>query len=307
MDYTLNDWIFFNAVVFVLLFIDLWLFSKTKTMTLKSSLTWCGVWITLALLFGVYIYYRGGIEDALDYFAGYLVEYTLSVDNLFLFVVTFSYFQVPKNYTHSVLFWGIVGAIVMRALFIYIGILLVSKFYWVLYIFGLFLIYTAYKLLANKGKEVDPSNNPITKFAKRFIPMTNEYYKDHFFIREKGILKATPLFLVLLIIEASDVVFALDSIPAVMGITLNPFLVYTSNIAAILGLRSLYFAMEHLKDKFHYLDEALAIILGFIGLKMLVHHYIDLPNWFTFGFVICVLAISVLLSHLYPLSPKEKK
>lgn len=306
MDYTLNDWIIFNAVVFVLLFIDLWLFSKTKSMTFKSSITWCGVWITLALLFGIYIYYRGGINDALDYFAGYLVEYTLSVDNLFIFVVTFSYFHVPKAYTHSVLFWGIVGAIVMRAIFIYFGILLVSKFYWVLYIFGLFLIYTAYKLLANRGKQIDPANNPISKLAKRFIPMTNRFYEDRFFIRENGLLKATPLFLVLLIIEASDVIFALDSIPAVMGITLNPFLVYTSNIAAILGLRSLYFAMEHLKNSFHYLDEALAIILGFIGLKMLTQHYLDLPNWMTFGFVIGVLAISVLLSYRYPQNDNSK-
>lgn len=306
MDYTLNDWIFFNSVVFVLLFADLWIFSKTKKMSFRSSITWCTLWIILALLFGVYIYFRGGLQDSLDYFAGYLVEYTLSVDNLFLFVVTFSYFKVPKNYTHSVLFWGIVGAIIMRAIFIYFGILLVSKFSWVLYIFGLFLIYTAYKLIANRDKEIDPSNNPIITFAKKYIPMTHDFHKDSFFIRENGALKATPLFLVLLIIEGSDLIFALDSIPAVMGITLNPYIVYTSNIAAILGLRSLYFALEHLKNKFHYLDESLAIILGFIGLKMLANSYLHLPNWLTFGFVLSILGGGILLSYLYPNRNKIK-
>jgi tellurite resistance protein TerC len=300
MEYTLNDWIFFNVVVFVLLFIDLWIFSKTKTMSFKSSIFWCCAWVSLAILFGGYIYYRGGFNDALDYFAAYMVEYTLSVDNLFIFLVTFSYFHVPKAYTHPVLFWGIVGAIVMRATFIYFGILIVSKFYWVLYIFGLFLIFTAYKLIANRGKQIDPGNNPIIKFARRYLPMTDDFHEDKFFVRINGVLKATPLFLVLLVIEASDVLFALDSIPAVMGITLNPFIVYTSNIAAILGLRSLYFSMDYMKDSFHYLDEALAIILGFIGVKMLTHHYIDLPNWLTFGFVIVVLAVSITLSLLYP-------
>lgn len=306
MQYAAIDWILFNSVVAILLFVDLYLFGRqTHKMSFRESLFTCSLWIGLALLFGIYIYWRGGLNDALDYLAGYLIEYNLSIDNLFIFLLVFSYFHVPKQYTHKVLFWGILGAIVMRAIFIALGIVIVEKFSWMLYIFGLFLLYTGYKLLREKEPQIDPEHNPLVVLARRWIPMTDSFHGNSFFVKIDNVWKATPLFLVLLLIEGSDLIFAVDSIPAVMGITLNPFIIYTSNIAAILGLRSLYFSLEHLKSKFHYLHETLAIILMIIGLKMLTAHWIQLPKWMTFGVIFGLLAGGITLSLLYPTKKKK--
>lgn len=294
-------WIIFNIAIVVLLAADLFLFHRKSTVVNMKEAVWMSIfWIALSLLFNLFIYFSHGPEHALNFFTAYIVEKALSVDNLFIFALIFTYFKVPKEQMHTVLFWGVLGAIIMRAFFIVVGVALLEKFHWVFYVFGLFLVVTGFKLAVEKEREFKPETLWIIRLLRRFMPITTQYHEDHFFVRIAGVLTATPLFIVLLAIEATDLLFAIDSIPAVLGITTDPFIAYTSNILAILGLRSLYFVLEHALTIFHYLNYALAFILIFIGVKMLIADVFPIPTLPSLGLVVVVLAISIAASMLYP-------
>jgi tellurite resistance protein TerC len=265
----------------------------------REALMWSGVWIVLAAAFAISLFFWQGRATSLEFVTGYVIELSLSVDNLFVFLVIFRYFKVADDQQHKVLFWGIVGALVMRGLFILAGITLIRRFEWITYFFGATLVYSGYKLLRQGDTEIHPEKNPVLRIFRKIIPVTNDYEGGKFFIRRPG-LYATPLFVVLLVIETTDVVFAVDSIPAVLAITLNAFIVYTSNIFAILGLRSMYFALAGLMDIFHYLHYGLSVVLIFVGLKMLGAHYVHIPTVWALTAVIGVLGSSVLASVLRP-------
>lgn len=293
-------WIF-NISILFLLVADLFLFHrKTHVVSVKESLWMTFFWIMVALLFNLYVYYIQGATAALNFLAGYLVEKSLSVDNLFVFLILFSYFHLPEYLTHKVLFWGVFGAILMRAIFIVFGIFLIQKFHWMIYVFGAFLIFTAIQLARGKQKGMRPESNFIIKLAQRMLPMTSDYVEDKFFVKKGNVYYATPLFLVLLAVETTDLIFAIDSIPAIIGITEDPFIVYTSNILAILGLRSLFFALSHLMGFFHYLHYGLAFILLFIGSKMLLSDIVEVSTFFSLGVIGFILIISVIASILNP-------
>jgi tellurite resistance protein TerC len=297
IDNTPSFWIIFNLAILLLILIDLKLFrTKGNEVSVNEALVLTAFWIGLALLFNFAIYWTRGLKDGLDFLSGYLIEYSLSVDNLFVFLLIFTSFKVPPHYVHKVLFWGILGAIVLRALFILCGIALIHKFSWIIYIFGVFLIYTGFKLAFSKETEVDPETNFALRIFKHFFPVTKGYVGDKFFTKINGKTFATPLAVVLFAVEATDVVFALDSIPAILGITTDVVIVYTSNIFAVLGLRSLYFALAGMLKLFHYLHYGLAVILTFIGLKTLLSGYLHLPVEVTLGFIFVVLAGSVGMS-----------
>ncbi len=294
-------WLFvgFNFFVIFLLFLDLKVFHrKAHTVTIKEALWSSAFWIGLALAFCGGIYHFAGREPALKFLAGFLIEKSLSVDNLFVFIVIFSYFKVSPLYQHRVLFWGILGALIMRALFILAGVALIHRFHWIMYIFGFFLIYTGYKLVVEKEKEVEPEKNLVFKFIRRVIPVTDVYHKEKFFVRQQGRLFATPLLIVLAVIETTDVVFALDSIPAILSVSTDPFIVYTSNVFAILGLRALYFALSGLMKMFYYLHYGLGVILVFVGIKMLIADIYHVPIAAALGFIVVTLGISILVSLL---------
>lgn len=294
-------WIGFAVFVATMLVLDLGIFHrKSHTVGLKEALSWCGVWVGLALLFNVAVYYFRGPDAALKFLTGYLLEESLSVDNLFVFLLIFSYFRTPSEYQHKVLFWGIVGAVVMRALFIVAGISLIHRFHWIMYVFGIFLIFTGAKLAFEKDKEVHPEKNPILSMFCRLMPVSRDYENGKFFVRKDNRLWATPLFVVLLAVESTDVVFAMDSIPAILGITTDPFIVYTSNIFAILGLRSIYFALAGLMRLFHYLHYGLSVILVFIGIKMLAADVFKIPVAAALGVIAAVLIGSVAASLIWP-------
>src|SRR3989304_3297235 len=294
-------WIAFNVFVLLMLILDLRVFHrKTHEVKLKEALMWCTVWITLALLFNMGIYFWRGPEKALEFLTGYLIEYSLSVDNIFVFLLLFSYFRVPSQYSHKVLFWGILGALVMRAIFIAIGITLIQKFHWIIYIFGGFLVLTGIKMALQKDKEIHPERNPVLRLFKKFMPVTDRYEEDKFFVKKGGKSFATPLFIVLLVVETTDVIFAVDSIPAVLAITLDPFIVYTSNVFAILGLRALYFALAGIMQLFHYLHYGLSAILVFVGIKMLLADLYKTPVGISLGVVAGFLLISVIASIIRP-------
>jgi len=298
-------WVAFGIIVFVLLVLDLKVFHrKSRVITLKESLLWTAFWVGLALLFNLGIYLWRGHESALQFLTCYLIEESLSVDNLFVFLMVFSYFAVAPAYQHKVLFWGIIGAIVMRLAFIVAGVTLLERFDWVFYIFGAFLIITAFRMAFQKDKEIDPGKNPVLRLFRRFVPVTSGYENDRFFVKRAGRYIATPLFIVVLVVETTDVVFALDSIPAALGITLDPFIVYTANIFAILGLRSLYFALAGVMRLFHYLHYGLVVVLIFVGVKMLVADFYKMPVEIALGAVVGVLLISVIASIIWP--RKEK-
>jgi tellurite resistance protein TerC len=283
-----------------MLVLDLAVFHrKAHAVKFKEAIGWTVFWISLAAIFAVAVYFWRGRHVAMDFTTGYLIEESLSIDNLFVFLLIFRYFKVPSNLQHAVLFWGIIGALVMRFLFIWAGVALINRFHWVIYIFGVFLIYTGIKLVKSENSEVQPENNPVLRAFRKFMPVTRDYHGRKFFVRERG-LHATPLFLVLLVIETTDVAFAADSIPAVLAITRDPFIVYTSNVFAILGLRSLYFALAGLMDAFHFLHYGLAVILSFIGVKMLISNFVHLPTWIALGVVALVLALSVVASLVFP-------
>lgn len=294
-------WTVFSAFVIGMLVLDLGVFSrKPHEVHYKEALTWSSIWIALALLFNGWIYSRFGSEKALEFLTGYVIEKALSVDNIFIFVVLFSAFAVPKIYQHRVLFWGVIGAIVMRAIFIALGAALLARFHWVIYVFGAILIFTGIRLLMSGNEEPHPERNPIYRGLKRFIPSVPEYHGKHFWIVQNGRRFATPLFLVLVAIEATDVIFAVDSIPAIFAITEDPFIVYTSNIFAILGLRALYFLLAGVIEKFHYLKIGLAFVLLFVGSKMVVAPWIKVPVLLSLVVIAAILAASVLASLLWP-------
>ena len=266
-------WIGFNLFVLLMLALDLGVFHrKAHVVTFKESIAWTVVWVTLALLFNLGVAHYMGDEKGLEFFTGYVIEKSLSVDNVFVFALLFSYFAVPPLYQHQVLFWGILGALVMRAIMIVLGAALIAKFAWIIYVFGAFLILTGIKMIVKREEEIHPERNPLVRWFKKFMPVTSDYRGDKFFVRENGIRMATPLFVVLLLVEFSDLIFAVDSIPAIFAVTKDPFIVYTSNVFAILGLRSLYFALAGVMDKFHYLKIGLGVVLSFVGVKMLLGH-----------------------------------
>ena len=290
-------WIAFNAFVLVMLAIDLGVFHRqSHTVTLKEALIWSGVWVTLALLFNLGVYAWYGPEPALAFLTGYLIEKALSVDNIFVFLLIFSYFKVPARYQHKVLFWGILGALVMRAIFIFAGISLLQRLHWLIYVFGALLIFTGIKMITEKDKEIHPEKNPVLKLFRRLMPVTEDYQADHFFVKQAGHYAATPLFIVLLVVETTDLLFAVDSIPAILAITVDPLIVYTSNVFAILGLRALYFALAGVMGLFHYLHYGLSAILIFVGAKMLLADIYKLPVAVALGVVAGILLIAIIAS-----------
>jgi tellurite resistance protein TerC len=287
-------WIIFNAFVLLMLAIDLGVFNRqAKIVTVRQAIAWSVVWISLALLFNAWIYYSMGKKPALEFLTGYLVEKSLSVDNIFVFILLFGFFKVPDAYRHRVLFWGVIGALIMRAIFIAVGAVLIAKFHWIIYIFGAFLIFTGYKMFKKSAQDMHPEQNPLVNWFIKHGKVTAEFHGSRFFIVQNGRNLATPLFLCLLSIEFTDLIFAVDSIPAIFAITSDPFIVYTSNVFAILGLRSLYFALEGVITKFPYLRFGLAVILIFIGCKMLLIDVFKIPILASLGFIALVITVSV--------------
>lgn len=294
-------WIYFNIFIAVMLMVDLLVFHrKEHEVKIREALLWSAVWIAMALVFNAGIYHYWGAEKAMKFLAGYVLEKSLSVDNLFVFLLLFSFFRVPAAYQHTVLFWGIVGALLMRALFIFTGIALIERFHWIIYVFGAILIVTGAKLFAKDDKDVDPEKNIVLRIFRRFMPVTSDYRGKSFFVRENGRLHATPLFVVLLVVETTDVIFAMDSIPAILAISVDPFIVYTSNAFAILGLRALFFALSGLMKMFHYLNYGLGVILIFVGIKMVIAEFFKIPVAVALAVIAAVLAASILLSVLRP-------
>jgi tellurite resistance protein TerC len=296
----IGAWIGFFALIIVLLALDLGVLQrKPHAISMKEAITWCVVWISLALGFNGLIYHWRGSEAAQQFLAGYLVELCLSVDNVFVFILVFAYFKVDARYQHRVLFWGIVGAVLMRAVFILAGVGIIERFHWVLYIFGAFLIFTGIRMaLPKSGEEIHPDQNLAVRGFRRFFPVSTQPSGGHFFVVEHGRRIATTLFIVLIVIETTDLIFALDSLPAVLAITKDGFIALTSNVFAILGLRSLYFALNGVMQLFHYLKVGLAIILVFIGTKMLIVHWVEISTATSLGVIGGVLTMSVLLSLL---------
>lgn len=294
-------WVSFGVFVVVMLTLDLRVFNRrAHEIKVKEALLWTAFWVALALLFGLGIYLWRGHGDALEFLTCYLIEESLSVDNLFVFMLIFAYFAVPPKYQHKVLYWGIIGAIVMRLLFIVAGIELLNKFDWVFYIFGAFIIVTAIRMAFQKDEKIEPEKNPVLRLFRRFVGVTENYEDGRFVVRRAGLWLATPLLIVVLVIETTDIVFALDSIPAVLAITLNPFIVYTSNIFAILGLRSLYFALAGVMRLFYYLRYGLIVVLIFVGAKMLIADIYKIPTEIALGVVAGVLLVAVIASIIWP-------
>lgn len=300
-------WIGFFALVLGMLAIDLFGFHRNShEVKLKEALTWSCVWISLALLFNLGIYFWKGQELALEFLAGYLIEKSLSVDNVFVFVLIFTYFKVPSKYQHKVLFWGILGALVLRAGFIAGGITLIKNFHWIIYVFGAFLVFTGIKMAVSKDKEVHPDDNPLIKLFKKVMPVTSTYENDKFFVIKNSQRFATPLFIALLAVETTDLIFAVDSIPAILAITNDPFIVYTSNVFAILGLRALYFALAGIMHLFAYLHYGLAAILVFVGSKMLISDIYKVPIATSLLIIGSILLVSILSSILKNHLDKKK-
>ncbi len=293
-------WIGFNILIFLILALDLGVFNKkAHKIPVKEALIWSGVWITIALLFNLFIFFEIGKTKALEFLTGYVIEYSLSVDNIFVFILIFTYFAVPDKYQHKVLFWGIIGALVMRGIFIFAGVALINRFHWIVIIFGGFLLFTGIKMLFQKETQVDPEKNPVVKFSRKFLPVTQELHGSRFFLRQNGRFFTTPLFIILLIIESTDLVFAVDSIPAVLAISQDTFIVYTSNIFAILGLRSLYFAVAGIMGYFRFLKMGLSFVLSFVGLKMLASFFnFEIPILLSLAVIVLILLSSILASVL---------
>jgi tellurite resistance protein TerC len=300
-------WVGFIVFVLIMLLLDLGVFHKKDTvMKVKVALAWSIFWITLAMIFNAGVYYFIDHTKAVEFFTGYLLEKSLSVDNLFVFILIFGFFKIEPKYQHKVLFWGIIGALIMRAIFIFAGVALIERFAWIMYIFGAFLIYTGIHMLFEKkdGDDFDPNKNIVIKLFQKLMPVTHEMTVPSFFVRKNKVLHATPFFIALLLIEASDVIFAIDSIPAVLSVSKDPFIVFTSNIFAILGLRSLYFALSGILEYFQYLKYALSGILTFIGIKMCVNEFsvefsggsFQISNFVSLAVIITFLTVSILLS-----------
>ncbi|WP_324676835.1 TerC family protein [Hymenobacter sp. GOD-10R] len=307
MENTPVFWVGFNIFVLGMLMLDLLVFNrKAHVVRMREALGWSCFWIALSLSFNFLVYRTMGRQAGLEFLTGYLIEKSLSVDNLFVFLLIFSYFKIPQQYQHKILFWGIIGALILRAAFILVGAALLAKFHILLYVLGAFLVYTGVRMALSAGEpEIDPDNNPIVKFLSRYMPVTSKLEGDKFFVRKDKLLFATPLFVVLLMVETTDVVFAADSIPAILAVSRDTFIVYTSNVFALLGLRAMYFALAGLMKLFHYLHYGLALILVFIGFKLLTTDYLatrgyEIPMSISLGLVGLILAVSVLVSVLLP-------
>ncbi len=276
---------------------------RAHAIKFREALAWSALWLALAAGFALLVYFWHGRTPALEFITGYVVELSLSVDNLFVFLLIFRYFRVPSHLQHRVLFWGILGALIMRGIFILVGVTLIRRFHFIIYVFGAFLVYTGIKLFREHETDIHPENNPVLRLFRRWVPVTPDYVGGKFFVRQPG-LYATPLLIVLLVVETTDVLFATDSVPAILAITLDAFIVYTSNVFAILGLRSMYFVLAGLMDKFRFLHYGLAVILSFIGLKMLISGYYSISTEIALAVVGLTLAISILASLAFP--PKAK-
>jgi tellurite resistance protein TerC len=306
MDATML-WVGFNLFVLAMLVLDLGVFHrKTHQVGIKEALTWTVVWFLLAMLFNIFVYYQFGKEKSIEFFTGYLIEKSLSVDNIFVIIMIFSFFNVPDKFQHKVLFWGILGALVMRGIFIFAGIELIHKFHWLMYAFGGFLIITGVRMAMSNEVKVNPEKNPLVKLVRKIFPVTETFQGDQFFVRIDKKLWATPLFLVVIVIEATDLIFAVDSIPAILAISEDPFIVYTSNVFAILGLRSLYFALSGIEKYFRYLKYGLAVILAFVGTKMCLVDVFKIPVEISLIVIVFVLGISMLASVVIA-KPKEEQ
>jgi tellurite resistance protein TerC len=281
-----------------MLVLDLGVFHRqSHTVKYREALIWSAVWIALAIIFTVVIYFWHGRTPSLEFITGYVIELSLSVDNLFVFLLIFRYFQVPPVHQHKVLFWGILGALIMRAIFIAAGVGLIQRFHWIVYVFGAFLLYSGFKLLRQGEAEIHPEKNPVLRLFRRWVPVTKDYEGDKFFVRRTGLL-ATPLLVVLVVVETTDLLFAVDSIPAILAITRDAFIVYTSNVFAILGLRSMYFALAGMMEMFRYLHYGLSVVLMFVGAKMMLSHYYEVPTVLALGAVAGILLLSVAASVL---------
>jgi tellurite resistance protein TerC len=299
MSHELVLWILFNVFILLMLALDLFVIQrKTHVIKIKEAIIWSVIWVILALLFNVFIYYEFGEQKALEYFTGYLLERSLSIDNIFVFILLFSYFKVPEKYHHKILFWGVIGALILRAILIALGAALVSEFEWVIYIFGGFLLITGFKMAFQADEDIHPERNIIIRTFKKMFPVTHEYHGGDFFVRLNGKLLATPMFIVLISIEFTDLIFAFDSIPAIFAVTRDPFIIYTSNIFAILGLRTMYFALAGIMNKFYYLRIGLAMILVFIGIKMLIVDLYKIDVLFSLVVIALILLASIIFSLL---------
>jgi len=300
-------WISFAVVMTVMFILDIGVFNrKSHEIRFREALTWTLVWVSLALLFNAGVYFYLGPTKALEFFTGYIIEESLSVDNLFVFIMIFSYFHISKIHQPKILKWGIIGALLMRAIFILVGIELIERFHWMIYVFGGLLVITGIKMAFGGEEKIEPEKNLLVRIVRKFVPITKRVRDDRFFIRKGGILAATPLFLTLLVVESSDVIFAVDSIPAVLAVTHDPFIVYTSNVFAIMGLRSLYYLLAHVMEMFVYLKLGISFILAFVGVKMLLTDIYHISIYFSLGMIVGVLTISILTSITIG-SRKEKK
>lgn len=300
-------WLAFAVVMTVMFILDIGIFNrKSHEIRFREALTWTLVWVSLALLFNAGVYFYLGPTKALEFFTGYIIEESLSVDNLFVFIMIFSYFHVSKIHQPKILKWGIIGALAMRAIFILVGIELIERFHWMIYVFGGLLVVTGIKMAFGGEEKIEPEKNLLVRIVRKFVPITKRVRDDRFFIRKGGILAATPLFLTLLVVESSDVIFAVDSIPAVLAVTHDPFIVYTSNVFAIMGLRSLYYLLAHVMEMFVYLKLGISFILAFVGVKMLLTDIYHISIYFSLGMIVGVLTISILTSITIG-SRKEKK
>lgn len=290
-------WIVFAAVIAVMFILDLWVFNrKSHEIRFREALTWTLVWTGLALAFNAGVWFYLGGAKALEFLTGYIIEESLSVDNLFVFIMIFSYFRVSRVQQPKILKWGIIGALVMRGIFIVLGIELIERFHWMVYLFGAVLIYTGIRMALGGEDKVEPEKNPLVRLVRRFIPITKRTYGSRFFMRRRGMLAATPLFLTLIVVESSDLIFAVDSIPAVLAVTRDPFIVYSSNVFAIMGLRSLYYLLAHVMEMFVYLKLGVSCILAFVGAKMLLVDVVEIPLLFSLGMIVGTLTISILAS-----------
>lgn len=301
MNAELMPWILFTLFIIAMLAIDLGVFNrKAHEVGVREALAWSAVWVGLALAFNVGVWFWKGQETAIQFFTGYVVEKSLSVDNIFVFLQVFAYFSVPAVYQHKILFWGVLGAIVMRAIFILTGVALIAKFHWIIYVFGAFLVFTGIKMATSKNKELHPEKNPLIRLLRRLVPLTHEYEDGRFFVRKNNMLLATPMVLVLIVIETTDVIFAVDSIPAILAITTDPFIVYSSNLFAIMGLRALFFAIAGVVKRFYYIHYGLAAILTFVGVKMLLSEVYKMPSIAALAVIAVILSASIAASVIWP-------
>ncbi len=306
-------WTLFIIAILIFLALDLGIFNrKAHVIEAKEAAIWTSIWVSVALLFSFviwWLYSEGPVENptglspdkaVLKYITGYLIELSLSIDNVFVIAVIFSSFQIPKQFQHRVLFWGIIGAIVFRAIMIIFGVALINKFDWIIYVFGVFLIYTAFKMLKSDQSDFNPKKSYIFRKMRKILPFTAFIHGQNFFIRRMGILIVTPLFMALVMIELTDILFALDSIPAILAITADPFIVFSSNILAILGLRSMYFLISQMLDKFRFIHYSLVVILAFVGIKMILSHHVDFPEWLSLSVIGASLAVGIIASMFTP-------